>query len=130
MTVFAYDRDAFTNLRAEEPAPASSRVRRMPHARVVPISPHALIIGYLAGLCLPRGITRVVGGINLTQTDQRGRAAIAVYEALPTLDLATVSTIAHAVKRGPKETVIAVKDLIAAGVVEQQGITYRLRVSK
>jgi hypothetical protein len=128
--IFAYDRDAHLPdlaLQIVPPAPRRAIVRR---AAPVPVTPHALIVGYIAGLCLPRRITRVVGGINLTQTDQRGRAAVAVYEALPRLDLATVSTIARAVKRGPWETLVAIKDCVAAGVVEQQGITYRVRGGK
>ena len=131
--IFAYDRDSYTNLSADH-APASerrqtSRAKRATIAPVIPISPHALVIGYLAGLCLPRGITRVVGGINLTQTDQRGRAAVAVYDAIGQLDLANVSTISHAVKRGQRETNAAIKDCIAAGVVQQDGIQYRVKVT-
>ena len=93
----------------------------------------ARIVNYIAGLKLPPCPTRLVGGVRLSPTDQRCKAALAVYGAIPGLDLVTLATITTAAKLTPKDARIAIKDLLACNVIEQQGhevITYAVRGAK
>ena len=75
------------------------------------------ITAHVASLKLPPFPKKVVGAARMSPTDLRCKAALAVYAALPDLDLAILPNVANAAKLSVKEALIASKDLIACGLV-------------
>ena len=80
---------------------------------------------YIAGLDLPRGPTRLVGGAVLTQTDQRTASALATLDVLQRgpLTATEVRTMARPAIQGVGQ---ALADLVAARVARCSGDVYEV----
>ncbi len=90
------------------------------HPRPTPVA-SPCIHRHLASLRLPHGPTLLVSGSILSQTEQRERAALAVWDALRGRPSATVAELEREVRPVVARIGQALRDLVAAGWAVREG---------